>query len=186
MPCMKFLFVGSDVCRRLPSDSTSRWTPLPWAIAFPLLGWLGDLHPLDNAHAERTTPLVPLHLAGAFFAPSRGKYFSLGRKKIFSSRGKLFCSLGDVYTWERKTHPVGDVYGLHLKLGVTARMFSQDSLANFSFNVSPSLAMSVHIIVPSLMNCTKNFLDTPFPFRKMVNPSMPHEPSSPSPGIPEA
>ena len=39
---------------RLPSDSTSRWTPLPWAIAFPLLGWLRDLHPLDNAHAERT------------------------------------------------------------------------------------------------------------------------------------
>ena len=22
---------------------------------FGLLGWLGDLHPLDNAHAERTT-----------------------------------------------------------------------------------------------------------------------------------
>ena len=54
MPYMKFLFVGPDVCRRLPSDSTSRWTPLPWAIAFPLLGWLRDLHPLDNAHAERT------------------------------------------------------------------------------------------------------------------------------------
>ena len=51
---MKFLFVGPDVCRRLPSDSTSRGTPLPWAIAFPLLGWLRDLHPLDNAHAERT------------------------------------------------------------------------------------------------------------------------------------
>ena len=55
MPYMKFLSVGSDVCRRLPSDSTSRWTPLPWAIAFPLLGWLRDLHPLDNAHDERTT-----------------------------------------------------------------------------------------------------------------------------------
>ena len=27
---------------------------LPWAIAFPLLGWLGDLHPLDDAHTERT------------------------------------------------------------------------------------------------------------------------------------
>ena len=133
--------------------------------------------------------IMPLHLAGAFFAPSRGKYFSLGRKKFFPPEESCFCShVGKKkhHTWERKTHPVGDVYGLHLKLGVTARMFSQDSLANFSFNVSPSLAMSVHIIVPSLMNCTKNFLDTPFPFRKMVNPSMPHEPSSPSPGIPEA
>ena len=27
-PCMQFLFVGSNVCRQLPSDSTSRWTPL--------------------------------------------------------------------------------------------------------------------------------------------------------------
>ena len=28
-PYMQFLFVGSGFCRRLPSDSTSRWTPLP-------------------------------------------------------------------------------------------------------------------------------------------------------------
>ena len=55
MPCMKFLFVRPDVCRRLPSDSTSRWTPLPWAMRFPLLGLARDLHPLANAHAERTT-----------------------------------------------------------------------------------------------------------------------------------
>src|SRR3954469_8230780 len=25
---MQFLFVGSNVCRQLPSDSTSQWTPL--------------------------------------------------------------------------------------------------------------------------------------------------------------
>ena len=73
MPCMKFLFVRPDVCRQLPSDSstseasfrffdkrsdksitTSRWTPLPWAMRFPLLGLARDLHPLANAHAERT------------------------------------------------------------------------------------------------------------------------------------
>ena len=58
MPCMKFLFVRPDVCRRLPSDSTSRWTPLPWAMRFPLLGLARDLHPLANAHAERTTEHV--------------------------------------------------------------------------------------------------------------------------------
>lgn len=51
-PCMKSLSVRSDVCHRLPPDSTSRWTPLPWAIAFPLLGRFGDLHPLDNAQAS--------------------------------------------------------------------------------------------------------------------------------------
>ena len=27
-PYMQFLFVGPNVCRQLPSDSTSRWTPL--------------------------------------------------------------------------------------------------------------------------------------------------------------
>jgi len=51
---MKFLFVRADVCRRLLSDSNSRWTPLPWAGAFPLLGQLRDLHPLADVHAEHT------------------------------------------------------------------------------------------------------------------------------------
>ncbi|MCG0175410.1 hypothetical protein L4X44_20035, partial [Phocaeicola vulgatus] len=54
MPYMKFLFVRSDVCRRLLSDSNSRWTPLPLAMYFPLLGLTRDLHPLDNARAEHT------------------------------------------------------------------------------------------------------------------------------------
>jgi hypothetical protein len=30
-PHMRFLFIGSELCLRLPSDSTSRWTPLPLA-----------------------------------------------------------------------------------------------------------------------------------------------------------
>ena len=30
-PYMQFLFVSSGFCLRLPSDSTSRWTPLPLA-----------------------------------------------------------------------------------------------------------------------------------------------------------
>ena len=55
MPYMKFLSVRSDICRQLPSDSTSRWTPLPLTMQFPLLGLARDFHPLDNAHAERTT-----------------------------------------------------------------------------------------------------------------------------------
>ncbi|MGO5016369.1 hypothetical protein ACTQ3T_06140, partial [Segatella copri] len=38
-----------------PSDSTSRWTPLPLTMQFPLLGLARDFHPLDNAHAERTS-----------------------------------------------------------------------------------------------------------------------------------
>ena len=55
IPYMKFLSVRSDICRRLPSDFNSRWTPFPLTIQFPLLGLTRDLHPLDNAHAERTT-----------------------------------------------------------------------------------------------------------------------------------
>jgi hypothetical protein len=45
---MWFLFVRPEVCPwlvcshiRLPSDSTSQWTPLPSAIPFPLPGWFG-------------------------------------------------------------------------------------------------------------------------------------------------
>jgi hypothetical protein len=31
MPYIRFLFIGPRVCLQLPSDSTSRWTPLPLA-----------------------------------------------------------------------------------------------------------------------------------------------------------
>ena len=41
--------------RRLPSDSTSRWTPLPLAVTFPLSGRFGDLRPLEYVRAGRTT-----------------------------------------------------------------------------------------------------------------------------------
>ena len=91
MPCMKFLFVRPDVCRRLPSDSTSRWTPLPWAMRFPLLGLARDLHPLANAHAERTTItkqprpqkavwlfLYSLDLTDFVFNPNRKNRFIVG------------------------------------------------------------------------------------------------------------
>ena len=75
MPCMKSLFVRPDVCRWLPSDSTSQWTPLPLFIAFPLLGWLRDLHPLDPAHAERTIKNASLiHINEAH--PKKSFFFS--------------------------------------------------------------------------------------------------------------
>ena len=53
-PYIMFLFIRADVCRRLPSDSVSPRTPLSLAVAFPLSGRLGDLHPLEYAHAGRT------------------------------------------------------------------------------------------------------------------------------------
>ena len=33
-PDMRFVFLGPELCLRLPSDSTSRWTPLPSANSF--------------------------------------------------------------------------------------------------------------------------------------------------------
>ena len=69
---MKFLYVRSDVCRQLPSDSTSRWTPLFLAMQFPLLGLARDFHPLDNAHAERTKKEVnptKAEFTSYFFVP---------------------------------------------------------------------------------------------------------------------
>ncbi|MFI3201274.1 MAG: hypothetical protein R3Y54_07095, partial [Eubacteriales bacterium] len=40
---------------RLPSDSTSRWTPLSLTMSFPLLGQTRDFNPLDCVHAGHTT-----------------------------------------------------------------------------------------------------------------------------------
>ena len=58
---MRFLFVRPEICPwlvcshiRLPSDSTSRWTPLPSAISFPLPGGFGT-NPLETCAARRPT-----------------------------------------------------------------------------------------------------------------------------------
>ena len=52
-PCMRFMFFGPEVCLGLPSDSTSRWTPLPSATATAAFT-AQDLHLVDNAHAGHT------------------------------------------------------------------------------------------------------------------------------------
>ena len=51
---MGFLFVSPVVCSRLPSDSTSRWTPLPFSYPFPTAGQGRDFHPIERAPAGRT------------------------------------------------------------------------------------------------------------------------------------
>ena len=45
---------------RLPSDSTSRWTPLSLAVSFPLLGRIRDFHPLETCAARRTRKRQPV------------------------------------------------------------------------------------------------------------------------------
>jgi len=44
-PFMRFVSLGSELCRRLPSDPTSRWTPLPLASSFRHQDLQGTLTP---------------------------------------------------------------------------------------------------------------------------------------------
>jgi len=44
MCLMMFVFLRPEICLRLPSDSTSRWTPLPLANGWQLIAPITDLH----------------------------------------------------------------------------------------------------------------------------------------------
>ena len=56
-----YLFVRPEICLHLPSDSTSRWTPLVFSYDLPATGWSRDFHPLECAHdgcaAKKASPL---------------------------------------------------------------------------------------------------------------------------------
>ena len=53
------LHLSATFTIRLPSDSTSRWTPLSLAVSFPLLGRIRDFHPLETCAARRTIKKLP-------------------------------------------------------------------------------------------------------------------------------
>ena len=57
---MRFLFVRPEVCLHLPSDSTSRWTPLVFGYVFPATGQTPDFHRLETCAAGRTRKKMPL------------------------------------------------------------------------------------------------------------------------------
>jgi hypothetical protein len=48
------VFLGAEVCLRLPSDSTSRWTPLPLANGWQLPTPIVDFHHRVIYHARHT------------------------------------------------------------------------------------------------------------------------------------
>ena len=52
---MWFLYIGPEICLHLPSDSTSRWTPLVFGYDLPAVGQSRDFHPQEYIHAGRTT-----------------------------------------------------------------------------------------------------------------------------------
>ena len=54
VPTTHFLFVSPGLCLRLPSDSTSRWTPLSSANSSHCQA-CRDFHPQGSSHARRTT-----------------------------------------------------------------------------------------------------------------------------------
>ena len=75
VPClMMFVFLGSEVCLRLPSDSTSRWTPLPLASGWPLPAPTADFHRLGNRHAWRTTRRPMSQSDTGLSGPFKGGY----------------------------------------------------------------------------------------------------------------
>ena len=45
---MRFRFVSPGICLHLPSDSTSRWTPLVFGYILPAIGRIRDFHPLET------------------------------------------------------------------------------------------------------------------------------------------
>ena len=66
-PYMRFLFVSASICVRLPSDSTSRWTPLSFANSSYCKACSGlsppSYHPC-RAHCEEPSGL---RILGSFF-----------------------------------------------------------------------------------------------------------------------
>ena len=85
---MGFLFVSPVVCSRLPSDSTSRWTPLPFSYPFPTAGQGRDFHPIERAPAGRTK-------IGARTSCRPGSCF--GRRKRHGIMGNSVKQGGKIY-----------------------------------------------------------------------------------------
>ena len=75
-PFIRFLFVTTHFCFELPSDSTSRWTPLPFANSSSSSRPVRDLRPISNVCAWHTkSPSKPKAIRTSFlffFTLTRG------------------------------------------------------------------------------------------------------------------
>ena len=93
MPYMKFLFVRPGFCLRLPSDSTSRWTPLPLANASYCQGAFGtftlELSPMPGtpkkSHLRVALVFKPIGLYS--FAVLKAN----GLKHVNAAMSSIFC-----------------------------------------------------------------------------------------------
>jgi len=63
---MIFVFLRPELCRLLPSDSTSRWTPLRLANGWLLHTPITDLHRQVICHARHTIQKAGSYLSQLF------------------------------------------------------------------------------------------------------------------------
>src|SRR5690606_29752831 len=102
---MQFVFLGSELCLQLPSDSTSRWTPLLLANGWQLPAPIADFHRLATRHAWRTNKTVFRVAAdpenGSPFADCETELLILGIGGQMASSSRCFVQL-----WRRGFHPL--------------------------------------------------------------------------------
>ena len=84
---MQFLFVRPRLCRGLPSDSASRWTPLSSANSSYCQACSG-LSPPSNSASERSKKRRPLRVVGVFFfiSPKEAVPSSFFKHRIYPSK----------------------------------------------------------------------------------------------------
>ena len=100
LPRMRFLFVRSVVCLGLPSDSTSRWTPLPLASCSPCRASSGLSPP---SHPQATTASGTASVMTLRAMPGAQK--KTRTRRVFSPpRGvkRRACAAGGVRSGQRR------------------------------------------------------------------------------------
>ena len=165
MPCMKFLFVRSDVCRQLPSDFTLRWTPLLLAIQFPLLGLARDFHPLDNAHAERTENTISRWENGKMGKWENGKNVEQQYRKPTDAGKRVLKRQKPMVYGQQNTHISMKTHRVIIeeqrKVTVKKQLVADDKYTAFFCHFSslhtnilskPTFSITLHLFSPTCSN----------------------------------
>ena len=79
MCLIMFVFLRPEICRRLPSDSTSRWTPLPLANGWQLIAPITDLnrqiYSPCSAHKKKQLPFYKTTASSQIDETPKGLFF---------------------------------------------------------------------------------------------------------------
>src|SRR5690554_3687084 len=90
---MRFVFLGAELCRQLPSDSTSRWTPLLLASGWRLQTPTVDFHHLADCHARHTIKIPAEILQPGFFFQLMTGYLTINRSVANCSPSTRICTM---------------------------------------------------------------------------------------------